>query len=130
MSVAFFLTLKKELVYAKLTSTVRQVLERMKYYKCTQIIILNDEGAYIGIISKEDLMSKIEGLQIKFENLSKMGIMGMVKSMTDKAINIDYNIEDLIMDNGNFVPVVDDNNIFIGVIKKSDALNCEKHVER
>lgn len=129
MSVAFFLTLKKELVCAKLTSTVRQVLEKMKYYECTQIIILDDKGSYAGTVSKEDLVSKMENLKIKFEDSNKIGIVDMVKSMADKAVNIDYNVDDLIMDGRNFVPVVDDNNIFIGVIKKSDIVNCEKYAE-
>lgn len=126
MNVAFFLTPKKQLVYANLTSTIRQIFERMRYYNCMQIIILNNKGEYAGFISKEDLISKINtSPKLEFKDLNKIGILDIVKYMINKPIGIDCEIEDAqnSMKNKNFVPVVDDNNVFIGIVKKEDILN-------
>jgi len=126
MNVAFFLTPKKQVVYAKLTSTIRQIFERMRYYNCMQIIVLNNKGEYAGIISKEDLIAKINtSPKLEFKDLNKVGILDIVKYMINKPIGIDYEMEEVenSMKNRNFVPVVDDNNVFIGIVKKEDILN-------
>lgn len=126
MNVAFLLTPKKQLVYANLTSTIRQVFERMRYYNCMQIIILNNKGEYAGFISKDDLISKINtSPKLEFKDLNKIGILDIVKYMINKPIGIDSEIEDVenSMKNKSFLPVVDDNNVFIGIVKKEDILN-------
>lgn len=126
MNVAFFLTPKKQVVYAKLTSTIRQIFERMRYYNCMQIIVLNNKGEYAGVISKEDLIAKINtSPKLQFKDLNKVGILDIVKYMINKPIGIDSEMEEVqnSMKNRNFVPVVDDNNVFIGIVKKEDILN-------
>lgn len=126
MNVAFFLTPKKQLVCANLTSTIRQIFERMRYYNCRQIIILNNKGEYAGVISKDDLIAKINtSPKLEFKDLNKVGILDIVKYMINKPIGIDSEIEDAqsSMKNKNFLPVVDDNNVFIGIVKKEDILN-------
>lgn len=126
MNIAFFLTPKKQVVYAKLTSTIRQVFERMKYYNCMQIIVLDNKGQYAGVISKDDLIAKINASpKLEFKDLNKVGVLDVVKYMINKPIRIDCEIEDVerSMKNKNFVPVVDDNNIFIGIVKKEDILS-------
>ncbi|MFL0249583.1 CBS domain-containing protein [Clostridium neuense] len=126
MNVAFFLTPKKQVVYAKLTSTIRQIFERMRYYNCMQIIILNNKGEYAGVISKDDLIAKITASpKLEFKDLNKVGIFDIVKHMINKPIGIDCEIEEVenSMKNKNFLPVVDDNNVFIGIVKKEDIIN-------
>lgn len=126
MNVAFFITPKKQVVYAKLTSTIRQILERMRYYNCMQIIVLDNKGEYAGVISKDDLIDRINtSPKLEFKDLNKIGILDIVKYMINKPVGIDCEIEDVenSMNNKSFVPVVDDNNVFIGIIKKEDILN-------
>lgn len=126
MNVAFFITPKKQVVYAKLTSTIRQILERMRYYNCMQIIVLDNKGKYAGVVSKDDLIAKINtSPKIEFKDLNKIGILDIVKCMINKPIGIDSEMEEVenSMKNRNFVPVADDNNVFIGIVKKEDILN-------
>ncbi|SMC24687.1 CBS domain-containing protein [Clostridium acidisoli DSM 12555] len=132
MNIVFFLTPKREVIYVKLTSTVRQVLEKMKYHNCNRLPILDDKGVFVGIITKEDLISKIKNSpKLEFKDFNKMGISDIITDMIDMTVHIYDNIDDLptSMLDRSFVPVVDDSNIFIGIIKKSDLLSMSKYNE-
>lgn len=57
--------------------------------------------------------------------------------VVNNPVHIDADIEDLISTSirQNFVPVIDDNNIFIGIIKRSDIIyyfynNMFKRIEK
>ncbi|MCR3760958.1 CBS domain-containing protein [Clostridium felsineum] len=129
MNIAFFITPKTQVVYAKLTSTLRQAFERMKYYNCHELIILNDKGEYVGFISKEDIIRKIKNSpQLHFKDFNKVDILDIIKYLINNPININYNVEDipLSMNDTDFLPVADDSNKFIGIVKKADILNYEK----
>ncbi|WP_026884635.1 CBS domain-containing protein [Clostridium akagii] len=130
MTIVFFLTPKKEVIYGKLTSTVRQILEKMKYHNCIQIPILDNHGIYVGTVTKDDLVRKIKNSpEVEFKDFNKVGILDIVRQMVIRPVHIDCKVEDLPNDmiNQGFTPVVDDNNIFIGIIKKSDLINSDKY---
>ena len=125
MNIAFFLTPKNEVVYEKSTATMRQALERMEYHRFTAVPILNDKGVYIGTLTEGDLLWKLKNTPgLDFQNTSKVIISDIKMNTQNIPVLIDCNIEDLIATsiNQNFVPVVDDNNIFIGIIKRSDII--------
>lgn len=130
MNIAFFITPKKQIVYAKLTSTLRQALERMKYYNCNELIILNDKGEYAGFINREDIIRKIRNSpNLHFKDFNKVGILDIIKHVINNPLGINCDVEDISfpVTNINFLPVADDNNKFIGVIRKNDILkhkNC------
>ena len=126
MNISFFLTPKEEVVFENLSSSMRQALERMEYHRYTAIPILDDSGKYIGTLTEGDLLYKLKNTpELEFRNTSKIHIEDIPMHTINKPIYIDANIEDLVATtiNQNFVPVVDDNNIFIGIIKRSDILN-------
>ncbi|PJI09001.1 MULTISPECIES: CBS domain-containing protein [Clostridium] len=126
MNIAFFITPKKQIVYAKLTSTLRQALERMKYYNCNELIILNSKGEYAGFINREDIIRKIKNSpNLHFKDFNKVGILDIIKHVINNPLGINCDIEDIAfpVTNVNFLPVADDNNKFIGIIKKDDILN-------
>lgn len=126
MNIAFFLTPKKEIVFENVNSTMRQALERMEYHRYTAIPILDDKGRYIGTLTEGDLLWKLKntpGLDLK--SASKIRLNDIPRKMVNKPIHINSNIEDLIYTSvsQNFVPVVDDNDVFIGIIKRSDIIS-------
>jgi CBS domain-containing protein len=125
VNIAFFLTPKSEVVYEKSTATMRQAMERMEYHRYTAIPVLNDKGMYIGTLTEGDLLWKLKNTpELDFKNTSKVLISDIQMHINNKPVHIDSHIEDLIATaiNQNFVPVVDDNNIFIGIIKRSDII--------
>ncbi|SMC28249.1 CBS domain-containing protein [Clostridium acidisoli DSM 12555] len=126
MNVAFFLTPKREVVCENLDSTMRQALERMEYHRYAAIPILDEDGKYIGTLTEGDLLWKLKNTpNLDFNNTTKIKIEEIPRRVINNPVHIDSNIEDLIAKsvNQNFVPVVDDNNVFIGIIKRSDILN-------
>lgn len=125
MNIAFFLTPKTELVYEKTTSSMRKALERMEYHRYTAIPILDEKGKYVGTLTEGDLLWELKNtLDLNLENTEKIKIGDIDMRMKNKPVHIDSDIEDLIATsiNQNFVPVVDDENIFIGIIKRSDII--------
>lgn len=125
MNIAFFLTPKSDVVFENSTESMRQALERMEYHRYTAIPILDDKGMYVGTLTEGDLLWKLKNTSgLDFKNTNKVSIADIYMHTTNKPVHIDCNIEDLIATtiNQNFVPVVDDNNIFIGIIKRSDII--------
>lgn len=126
MNIAFFLTPKSDVVYEKSTNTMRQAIERMEYHTYTAIPILDDKGRYVGTLTEGDLLWKLkDDSNLDIKNTSKIKISEISVHTNIKPVHIDANIEDLVATsiNQNFVPVVDDKNVFIGIIKRSDIIS-------
>lgn len=126
MNIAFFLTPKKDVVYQKESSTMRQALERMEYHRYSAIPIIDDEGEYVGTLTEGDLLWKMKNTPgLDFSNTSKIRIKDIPRKFVNKPVRINCDIENLLTTAArqNFVPVVDDNNKFIGIIKRSDIIN-------
>lgn len=133
MNIAFFLTPKLEVVCVTLSATLRQTLERMEYHRYTAVPILNDEGEYVGTVTEGDLLwhMKDSNGAVTFENASKFMLKDVSLKMHNKSVRIDSNMEDLInlAKVQNFVPVVDDMNRFIGIVRRSQIIEyCEQFV--
>ncbi len=130
MNIAFFLTPKKDVVCEKLDSTMRQALERMEQHRYTAIPLVDPKGKYVGTLTEGDILWKLKNTpELNFKNTEKILLGDIPRHMKNDSVNIHSNIEDLISlaINQNFVPVVDDNHIFIGIIKRSDIINyCYK----
>lgn len=126
MNIAFFLTPKSELVYEKISSTMRQALERMEYHRFTAIPVINDAGRYVGTLTEGDLLWKIKNTAgLDFKNTEKIKLSEIEFRVKHKCVSINSDMEDLLTLAicQNFVPVEDDNGIFIGIIKRGDIIN-------
>lgn len=138
MNISFFLTPKNEVIYEKLSSTMRQAIERMEFHTYTAIPILDNKGRYAGTLTEGDLLWKLKNTpNLNFENTSKVKISDIHMHVVNNPVHIDADIEDLISTSirQNFVPVIDDNNTFIGIIKRSDIIyyfynNMFKRIEK
>ncbi|SEU08580.1 CBS domain-containing protein [Paenibacillus sp. NFR01] len=135
MNIAFFLLPKQEVACVTLDSTLRQTLERMEYHRYTAVPILTHQGEYAGTVTEGDLLwyMKDSGGTINFENASKYLLKDVPLRMNNLPVSIDADMEDLIKlaKVQNFVPVVDDMNRFIGIVRRSQIIEyCEKIVSR
>ncbi|NLC65543.1 MAG: CBS domain-containing protein [Clostridium sp.] len=134
MNIAFFLTPKSELVYETDNATMRQVLERMEHHGYTAIPIIDNKGRYIGTLTEGDLLWKMKNTEgLSFENTNKILIKDIKRRRLHKVISINSDINSIITlaIGQNFVPVVDDEGIFIGIIKRSDIIDyCYKLISK
>lgn len=125
MNISFFLTPKSEVAYEKATSTMRQAMEKIEYNGYTAIPILDDKGRYVGTLTEGDLLRKLKNTpDLDFMNTNKIVLSEVNLRTKNKPVRITCNVEDLVVTsiNQNFVPVIDDNDIFIGIIKRSDII--------
>ena len=114
MNILFFLIPKSEVAYIFEDETRRQTLEKMEHRKYSCIPILTMDGKYLGTIT--------EGIPI----------MAIPRRATYKPVHADSNMEDLLdrAINQNFVPVVDDQGYFIGIItRKSIIKYCYNEIK-
>ena len=130
MNIAFFLTPKSEVVYVTTDATMRQVLEKMEYHTFTAIPLINNNGKYIGAITEGDLLWKLKNSpELTIEGTSKVSIKDVKRHTKSNTVSINSTIIDLVnlVKTQNFVPVVDDEGIFIGIIRRSVIINyCTK----
>lgn len=134
MNVAFFLTPKNEVVYENIEATMRQVMEKMEHHGYTAIPLIDKNGKYVGTLTEGDLLWKLKNTpDLNFKNTESIRVKNIERRVKHKSVTITSNIEELITlsVSQNFVPVTDDNGIFIGIIKRSDIINyCYKEMEK
>lgn len=125
MNIAFFLTPKSDVVYETLGSTMRQVIERMEYHRYTAVPIIDDKGKYVGTLTEGDLLWKLKNNpELSIKDTEGIKVSDIERKVINKPVSINADMESLInlAINQNFVPVIDDNGIFIGIIKRSDII--------
>jgi len=125
LNILFFITPKKDVAYLDENDTMRQALEKMEYHRYSSIPMIDDEGKYLGTITEGDLLWTLKNsLGLDLKSTENILIKEVPRRMDNKPVSINANIEDLIYTamHQNFVPVIDDQNVFIGIIKRSDII--------
>lgn len=125
MNILFFLTPKKDVAYLDEKDTMRQALEKMEYHRYSSIPIIDNEGKFLGTITEGDLLWSLKNsLGLDLKSTENILIREVPRRMDNKPVSINANIEDLIYTamHQNFVPVIDDQDVFIGIIKRSDII--------
>lgn len=129
MNVAFFLLPKVQVAYLQDNFTMRQALEKMRTHGYTAIPVLNDGGEYVGTVSEGDFLWYMVGMQKnKQETDMKSMEQVLLKEILGKdknpPVNITTPVEHLLTQatRQNFVPVIDDKQIFIGIVTRQDII--------
>lgn len=125
MNIAFFLLPKDEVIFLSPRSTMRQALERMEYHRYSAVPLVDHEGRYVGTITEGDLLWKIKNTPgLSFENTHQVKLSEVEQHKQNQAVNIDADMGDMINLSleQNFVPVVDDNGIFIGIVRRKEII--------
>ncbi|MFF3021289.1 CBS domain-containing protein [Gottfriedia sp. NPDC057948] len=130
MNIAFFFTPKNELVYMNINSTMRQALEKMEHHRFTAIPLVDDNGKYVGTLTEGDLLWKLKNTEsLSFSNTGKINLNEISLHHVYAPVSINAQIEDLFTRavNQNFIPVIDDHEVFIGMVKRREIIEyCSK----
>ncbi len=125
MNIAFFLTPKHEIVTLTESMTLRQAMEKMEYHKYSAVPVIDDEGRYQYTLSEGDVLWHIKDhMDLSLKNSEAVNINQIKRSRSIEAVSINEEIE-VVLDltrYQNFIPVVDDTGIFIGIIRRSDMM--------
>lgn len=125
MNIAFFLLPKKDVVYLSNNNTMRQALEKMEYHRHTAIPLIDEKGRYAGTITEGDLLWKLKNMpNLNLSCTEKILLRDIPQQMQNQPVKIDAQIQDLLSlaVGQNFVPVVDDDGIFIGLVRRSEII--------
>ncbi len=125
MNIAFFLKPKSETVYISKNSSVRQTLEKMEHHRYSAVPIIDEAGRYIGTITEGDLLWHLKRISFPdLINLEDSSVMTVIRRVQMKSVPVHAEIEELLVlaTNQNFVPVIDDQGIFIGIVTRKTIL--------
>ncbi|SFH00217.1 CBS domain-containing protein [Desulfotomaculum arcticum] len=129
-TVAFFVIPKQDVVFLDKNATMRQALEKMEYHRYTAIPIIDELGKYAGTITEGDLLWKIKNNPgLTFDNTAKVSLKQVPQRMKNLPVSINATMEELIgrAIEQNFIPVVDDDDVFIGIVRRREIIEyCSK----
>ena len=128
MNILFFLTPKIKVAYLDSDFSARQAAEKMNHHSYTVVPVLDGEGHFVRVVSEGDLFRYLMKVNGDIQALEKISVLDLDNERIFKPIRHNANIEDLldVIQNQNFVPVVDDRDLFIGIVTRRAVLEQVK----
>ncbi len=129
MNIASFLMPKSEVAYLHDNMTLRQGAEKLRRSGFSAIPVIDIEDRYVGVISVGDILWNTLAFNqslddITMKKMEQMTVREFIQNGKVKPACIDTAMEHLLERaiSQNFVPVVDDRNVFIGIVTRSDII--------
>lgn len=125
MDILFFTILKNKVVFAYDDLNVKEVYDLLEDNHFTAIPVLNRDGLYVGTITEGDILRFIMNNDMSKKNAEVAKIAEVERLRDLDPIPQDAKIQDLILkaSNQNFVPIVDDEGSFIGIVTRKEIIN-------
>lgn len=125
MNLLFFLTPKQDVLFIYEDFTLRQTLEKWSNQRLATIPVLKRNGEYVGTMTEGDILwgiKSIHGLDI--DSSEDIPISSFPRRRDYKAVPVTTDMHALLNAaiDQNFVPVVDDRNVFIGIVRRTAIL--------
>lgn len=129
-NVFFFLKTKNEVKFLYDNISIKDGLALMRKHKYTAMPIIDKDGYYIGVISEGDfLWYLVDHPNMTSEEIEHMEIRELIRKDFTQPVKMDVSIPDLFQQSlkQNFVPVVDDRNVFIGIVTRQSIIQYLMH---
>ena len=130
MNILFYLVPKSEVTYLFEDYSLRQAMEKMEFHRFSSVPIINRNGNYVGTLTEGDILWEIKKSgDIDLRQAEDIPIRKLRCKRDNQPVNVNCKIEDLVMTsmNQNFVPVIDDNGIFIGIVTRKSIIEYCYH---
>lgn len=131
MNILFFITPKNETAYLYDDHTLEAAIGMMDLRHFTAVPVLHRDGTYAGTLTEGDLLHYINHhREEEFSHLVKKQIREIGRRWKIKPVDANADMEDLVdlAMGQNLVPVVDDQQIYIGIITRKSIIEyCYKH---
>ncbi|MCD8396495.1 MAG: CBS domain-containing protein [Lachnospiraceae bacterium] len=125
MNILFYLLPKSDVVYVYEDYTLRQAMNQMEGNRYSAVPIITREGDYVGTLTEGDILWEIKNHgTVALHGTDGLRVGNMKRRWDNQPVNVNCEIEDLILTsmNQNFVPVVDDNHTFIGIVTRKSII--------
>ena len=124
MNVAFFLIPKSQVIYLTEGSSFRQGMEKLRRHGYTALPVISREGKYLGSISEGDFLWNLMSMgSLDPYDLEDAKIDQIISDRTP-SVRVTTPIPELWdrMLDQNFVPVVDDRDMFMGIVTRRSVM--------
>ena len=123
MNVLFFLKPKQEVCVLHKKYTLRQGIEKLRQYGFAAVPVIDDEGQYCGTVTEGDLLRQVLQHENKAE-WEQIPLREAIRTDVKKPVNVMADMDELlsVAVTQNFVPVVDDRGMFIGIVTRQDIM--------
>lgn len=125
MEISSFLLPKDQVAYITTSISMREALEQLENHYYSAIPIIDEAGKYVGTLSEGDLLWKLKNTEgLSFENMAGVSISTIQRHVHNESVEIHAQMEDMLTlaADQNFVPVVDDSGVFLGIIRRKDII--------
>lgn len=126
MNVLFFLTPKSEVTYVYADDKLSKVMDVIEEKGFTAIPMIDRQGHYVGSVTEGDILRVIrEKRELNLECIGEIAVANIPRKTDIKAVSGTADMNDMIKRalEQNYVPVVDDDNIFSGIITRRDIIH-------
>ena len=124
MNVIFFLIPKSHVAYLTEGCSFRQGMDKLRRYGYTAIPVISREGTYLGCVNEGDFLWNIMSMgSLASEALEAARIDDIISDRAP-AVRVNTSISELwerVLEQ-NFVPVVDDRDMFVGIVTRRSVM--------
>ena len=124
MNVFQLLIPKSNTMYLDDTISISAAMGKLKTSGYTAVPVIRDDGTYAGSVSEGDFLWAFLDGKDEDENGQSMAIKTIMQENRNPAVKTDVELTQLFSEalNQNFVPVVDDRNMFIGIVTRKQVI--------
>lgn len=125
MNIMRFLTPKSNVACLDSAATIRNGFEKMTFHKYRAIPVISADGIYVGTVTEGDLLrNMLNNGGNDMREHEKMCIKDVVREGWNPAVSITCTVDQLFnrIAEQNFVPVVDDRGVFIGIVTRKAVI--------
>ena len=123
------ITPKNQVAYLTDSMSIRQGLEKLRSSGYAAVPVIKDDGTYYGVVSEGDFLWKLlDDNIVTVVELEKTNVKDIIRKRVP-ACKVDTSIDDLmtLVSDYNFVPIVDDRNVLMGIITRKSVITYYKN---
>lgn len=130
MNVAFLLKPKSEVFYLQESMPLPRALHGLRASGFTSVPVIDREGIYVGAVSEGDFLASLaqtDGEHLRLtptEDVEKKRVRDIVRPDRNPSCHIDESAETMLSrtTGQNYVPIVDDRGVFIGIVTRRNVI--------
>ena len=131
MNILFYLVPKEDVVFVHDDDTVADAMKTMEKYRFTSVPVLAEDGTYVGSITEGDILFGLRDLgALSVNRMEVILVRQLPRQRDNEPVNINCTMEQLIQTamKQNFIPVIDDGRVFIGIVTRKSIISyCLEH---
>ena len=130
MNIAFFLTPKNQVAYLYDDCSIRKGLSILKKSGYSAVPVITREGRYVCTVSEGDFLwyciedSDDDSRHMMLRDTERVMVRDIMKQDRNPPARITATLGEVLnmSMNQNFIPVIDDNDSFIGIVTRKDII--------